>query len=199
MFIVQNIITSFAASSFQDVLGSIETIVNMVFSAIGGFCAFMGISYLASLKKQRNSAIFSFWLQLRVRIEELHLALHSDHSIINGLYSHETRIQWSNEGHMATDEIVTDFHGNVRETLQFIKSISDQIPANKSWLDAYSNFIKFLIDIIQYDIRNQADRFKFTGTETLADRDKYCEDICKTMDTLLTVIREEQEKIARKL
>lgn len=199
MLSVQNMIDCFLALPVNDAVGTIESSVNIIVAIAGGVCAVSGIRFISALKKKRLSATFSFWIQLRVRIEELQRALYADNSIINGLYSNEVRTQWNNRGSFASDEVVERFYNNAQETLQFIKNVSDQIPANEKWLGAYSEFISFLIDISQYDIRNYSSNFKFTSSETLDHRKEYCKKICDNMDILLLEIKCKQTDVASKL
>lgn len=199
MVAVQNMLNCFLSLSCLDTLDAIESAVNILGTIAGGICAVSGIRYISILRKKRLSATFSFWIQLRVRIEELRRTLSNDNSIINGLYSHEVRTAWNNRGSLANDEDVERFYNNAQETLQFIKNVSDQIPANKEWLSAYMNFIDFLIDISQYDIRNYSADFKFTNSETLEHRQEYCTKICNIMDTILKEIKCKQNEVASKL
>ncbi len=189
MVVVQNMIDCFLSLPFNDAVGTIESGVNIIVAIAGGICAVSGIRYISVLKKKRLSVTFSFWIQLRVRIEELRRALYADNSIINGLYSNEVRTQWNARGSSASDEVVKRFYDNAQETLQFIKNVSDQIPANEKWLKAYIEFISFLIDVSQYDIRNFSSNFKFTNSETLDHRQNYCKEICGFMDILLMRIK----------
>lgn len=199
MVAVQNMIDCFLALPCNDAVGTIESAVNIFVAIAGGICAVSGIRYISALKKKRLSATFSFWIQLRVRIEELRQALCADNSIINGLYSNDVRTHWNNKGSLASDEVVDRFYNNAQETLQFIKNVSDQIPANEKWLNAYTEFISFLIDVSQYDIRNYTSSFKFINTETLEHRQKYCKKICDIMDILLDEIKRKQTVVASKL
>lgn len=198
MVAVHTMIDCFLSLPCNDAVGVIESGVNIIVAIAGGICAVSGIGYISVLKKKQISATFSFWIQLRVRIEELRRALYADNSIINGLYSDEVRTLWNARGSLASDEVVKRFYNNTQETLQFIKNVSDQIPANKKWLDAYIEFISFLIDVAQYDIRNFSSSFKFTNSETLDHRQKYCKKICGFMDELLTEIDEQQTRAAKK-
>lgn len=199
MLAVQNIIDCFLSLSCPDAVEMIESMVNIIIAILGGICAVSGIRYISTLKKKRISSIFSFWIQLRVRIEELRRALYADNSIINGLYSNEVRTDWNKRGSLASDDAVKRFYDNAQETLKFIKNVSDQIPANEKWLNSYIEFIDFLIDISQYDIRDYSSSFKFNNSETLNDRQKYCDSICNIMDILLEEINCKQADVAEKL
>ena len=138
MLIVQNLLDCCSVSAGIGILDVIGTVINILAAILGGFCAVKGLRYLEVLRKKRTSAAFSFWIQLRVRIEELRSALVSDNSIVNGLYSDKTRTEWSNTGICASDIVVERFYGDAQETLQFVKNVSDQIPINKEWLNAYT-------------------------------------------------------------
>lgn len=199
MVAVQNITDCFLSLPCSEAVGTVESAVNIIAAIAGGICAVVGIRYISVLKKKRLSAIFSFWIQLRVRIEELQRALRADNSIINGLYSNEVRTAWNNKGSLASDEVVGRFYDNAQETLQFIKNVSDQIPANEKWLNAYMEFIGFLIDMSQYDIRDYLSNFKFVKSETLDHRQEYCDKICSIMDILLKEINCKQTDVASKL
>lgn len=182
-----------------NILNAVESVVNIIVAIIGGACAVKGICYIGALRKKRLSGTFSFWIQLRVRIEELHQALLANHSIINGLYSNDTRMQWEQSGAPTTDKAVERFYANAQETLYFIKNVSDQIPADDTWLKEYMKFVGFLIDIIQYDIRDSDCNFKFHDGEKLEQRKQYVEDICETMSQLLKTIEKQQNLVASRI
>lgn len=198
MLTVQNAVECCSSLVGIDTLSVIETAVNIIATALGGFCALKGVQFLTILKKKRITAMFSFWIQLRVRVEELKNALISDNSILNGLYSADVRLNWGNTSIGASDEAVKRFYDNVQESLQFIKNTSDQIPVNKKWLQSYIKLVDFLLDVTRYDIRDLNSYFMFSGSETINDRNKYCEGVCNNMSNLLKDIVCEQEKTANK-
>lgn len=199
MLIVQNKCTQIPTSSFADILENIESVTNIIIAIVGVFIAVEGIKYLNTLKERRAATTFTFWIQLEIRIREILIALKDNHSIINGLYSDDARTTWSNQGTSGSDDMVNRFYTNIQETLEFLKGAEDQIPVNTKWLKDYRFFIKFLIDVSQYDIRCTDALFKFSDAETEIDRDKYCSTICKVMDNLLTDIETEQTTASEEL
>lgn len=182
-----------------DILNAIESVVNILAALLGGFCAVKGIRYISALKKKRLAATFSFWVQLWIRIEELQQILAANFSVINGMYSSDVRWDWNPTGTSSNDEAVAHFYECAQETLEFLKNVSDQIPASNSWLEKYMDFVKFLIDVTQYDIRDYNTNFKFFGTETLTDRNQYVQNALTTMNTLLDTIKKQQKEVASRL
>lgn len=83
MLSVQNMIDCFLALPVNDAVGTIESSVNIIVAIAGGVCAVSGIRFISALKKKRLSATFSFWIQLRVRIEELQRALYADNKLMD--------------------------------------------------------------------------------------------------------------------
>ena len=157
-----------------------------------------GIGYLETLKEKKAAATFSFWSQLTVRLCELKTALYYDIRILNGLYSENIRKLWANTSG-APSNIVNKFYQDAHETLLFIKSASDQMPAYKNWMEDYKELIAFLVDVIQYDIRDLGRGFKFTTEENCIDPIDYRDSICQTIDNLLNGMKSEQDDAADKV
>ena len=103
--------------------------LSYIFLNLGlGVGAFKGLCYLKTYKEKRATATFTFWVQLRVRMIEIKSWLESDYSLINCLYDKNIRSTWESESGTEDDRIDL-FKKLVQETLDFIKSASDQMPA----------------------------------------------------------------------
>ncbi len=181
-----------------DNIGNLKD-MSYIFLNLGlGVGAFRGLSYLKSYKEKRDAATFTFWLQLRVRMMEIKSWLESEYSLVNCLYDQDIRSTW--EGESGSDnKRIEIFKKLVQETLEFIKSSSDQIPAYIGWTDDYNKFIAFLTDVILFDISNGDNYFKFVGSCSIIERNKYIEEICTTIDRICNKIVLKQQDIENDL
>lgn len=183
-----------------NILEGLNDLAGIIAAIIGGICALKGIGYLETLKKKKAAATFSFWSQLSVRLCELKAALYYDKRILNGLYSEDIRETWVDTTG-ASPTVVNKFYQNAHETLFFIKSTPDQMPAYKNWMEDYKGLISFLVDVIQYDVRDLGSGFKFTNDseEEFIYPVDYCNSICTIIDNLLNGMKSEQDEAAERV
>lgn len=181
-----------------DNIGKFKDLSYIFLNIALGLGAYKGLGYLKTYKEKRNAATFTFWVQLRVRMMEIKCWLEQDYGLINYLYDEDTRGDWVNES-AAVDSRISIFKNMVVETIQFIKSTPDQMPAYVGWVDDYNKFISFLNDIIQFDISDGRNYFKFEEEKSVNDRDCYIKDICNVMDRMCNKIVLKQRKIETEL
>lgn len=181
-----------------DNIGNLKD-MSYVFLNLGlGVGAFRGLKYLKTYKEKRDTATFTFWVQLRVRMMEIKSWLESEGSLVNCLYDKNIRSTW--EGESGSDnKRIEIFMKLVQETLEFIKSSSDQMPAYSGWTDDYNKFIAFLTDVILFDISNGDNYFKFEEDCSINERNKYIEDICATIERMCKEIVLKQQDIENEL
>lgn len=187
---------NYILSSSED----LKNIADILALVIGGVFAIKGFNYIKSLREKKASAIFGFWNHLSVKLIMIKNRLKCDASIINNLYSSEIRNSWQNSGAPADDERVKEFMNVAKDTLELIKSETDQLPAYKGWTNDYLKFIEFLDDIIYYDILNPTSNFKFDELPVkIEERDAYCTEICNTIENVIMGIKKSQEDAERQL
>lgn len=181
-----------------DNIGNLKD-MSYIFLNLGlGVGAFRGLRYLKTYKEKRDAATFTFWVQLRVRMMEIKSWLESEYSLVNCLYDKNIRSTWEGESG-ADDKRIEIFKELVQETLEFIKSSSDQIPAYTGWTDDYNKFIAFLTDVILFDISNGDNYFKFEENCSINERNKYIEEICTTIERICERIVLKQQNIENDL
>ncbi len=71
------------------------------------------------------------------------------------------------------------------------------MPAYIGWTQDYNQIVEFLNDMIQFDIKDPDNYFKFKEPKTLQDRKKYCDDICIIMRRLCHNIEIKQREVEK--
>lgn len=179
-------------------INDIKTFSEIILNIALGVGAVKGLIFLKSFQEKRAAATFTFWLQLKVRMMEIKGWIENDKKLVNYLFDEESRSTWESESSEVSPRL-SAFKEIIVETIQFVKKTPDQIPAYCGWTDDYTEFIKFLEDTIQYDICNGGDYFKFYSPQTVADRDAYCDNICKILGRMCDEIERKQKEIEKRL
>ena len=183
--------------SSSEILKNIADILALV---IGGVFAIKGFNYIKSLREKKATAIFGFWNHLAVKLIMIKNRLGCDESLINNLYSSDIRNSWQNNAAPPDDERVKEFLDVAKETLELIKSETDQLPAYKGWTNDYLKIIEFLDDVIYYDISNPTINFKFDKLPVdVLERNTYCTAICNTIENVINGIKKAQEDAEKHL
>lgn len=173
-------------------------ISSVFFNIVTGVSIIKGIGYLKNLKEKTNSATFNFWSQLRARLWEVLSWLKDDYSLLDNMYESIARRSW--QSNLASGEQrVEEFKQIVMDSLEYIKTTPDQMPAYKGWTNDYNFIVSFLNDVTKYDILNQYKYFKYKGQISKTDRDKNCQDICDTIERLCNGITNKQIEIENKI
>lgn len=176
----------------------LETISHIFINIITGVSIIKGIGYLKGLKEKTNSATFNFWSQLRARLGEILSWLEDDYSLLDNMYEPVARNAWQSEL-ASREERVKDFKKIVEETINYIKSTPDQMPAYKGWTNDYIFLIAFLNDVIKYDVTNANRYFKYRGQISKPERDNICKNICVVLERLCIGITDKQIRIENQI
>lgn len=175
-------------------ISSIKDISSIILNIITGVSIIKGIGYLKGLKEKTNNATFSFLIQLRVRIWELYSWLSDDPSLIDNMYEPIARRSFGSDL-SAKSKRISIFKKKIQETLNYIQSTPDQMPAYKGWTKDYNIIVSFLNDAIQFDISNGNEYFKYKGQVYKSERDSNCKIVCDAMKRLCNKIEERQLEI----
>lgn len=179
------------------VLNNVDTIVGILISIITGVSVILGLHYLKSLKEKYTVATFTFWSQINVRIVRLCSLLKEEKRFLNNMYPHSVQANWETSN--LSQQRVKEYQNLVKETLKFLESTDDQMPAYIGWSEDFKEFIQFLTNIIQYDICNSTGQFVEDTTGIISDRDTYWENVCSVMERLQTGINKRQKEIEEKI
>lgn len=179
-------------------LSEIKNCSNVFLNIVTGVGIIKGFNYLKELKAKKSAATFTFWSQLRIRVYELLNWLQEDYSLIDNLYDSNIRNSWESSLSPNKDRIES-YKKKVEEVIIYIESTPDQMPAYIGWTADYTKILEFLNDLIQYDICNAKEYFKFTKDETINHRNDYCKNICEIMKRLCNEIENKQKEIEEKL
>lgn len=194
MLTVQNFLTTSSGNlSILDFLDGINNFASIVVSILGGICALKGINYLRILRQKKADAVFSFESQLYVRIYQIRVLIGNNEFLFTNLFSETAKESWGDKS-AAHDEKTKQLYENVKETLDYIKEATDQMPAYKGWVNDYAELIKFLTEVIHFNICDPRRDFKYTTPCDESKRTSYFRATRDMLDRLLTGIKEDQNK-----
>lgn len=166
---------------------NIKDLIEAIIAIIGGVFAISGIKALRSMREKKAAATFSYWSQLLIRLKQVRNRLSNNPSLINSLYSSSCKMTWANTGAPCSTDELKSFKALAEQTLEFLKTAQDQMPAYPGWTKDLGEISTFLDDLIMYDIASDSGRDKYTeGTEN--DRNIVCDNICDTIERLTTAI-----------
>lgn len=198
---LSSIVTDETIKSENDIylfIESSEKVIGILLSIVTGVSIILGCLYIKSIKEKANSATFTFWSHLKVKIIKINNLLKAEPGLINNMYPPETRMSW--EDVPISNEKVKDFSKLINETLKYLEETPDQMPAYRGWSNDLYVFLEFLTNAIQYDIADSETKFSNCFSEaTLTDRNAYVKKISHSMDKLINGINKRQEKIEKKL
>ncbi len=176
--------------------------VNNLFSAtaaiLGGICALKGMDYLSTLRQKRVESVFSFEIQLYAQLCEIKALLEGNDRLLTNLYSPAVRREWGDTRGVLGQE-ANRFYNCAQELLTFIKSTPNQVPVYETWAADYTELIKFLIDVLHFDIRDSENGFQFTEACTEKDRAAFCRAKCALLNRLIEGIQQDQNTVAKDL
>ena len=132
-----------------------------------------------------------------MRIIRLYGLLSVEIGLLNNMYPPEERKNW--ETINPTAEKLTTFKNSVEETLAYLQSTTDQLPAYIGWSEDFSKFMQFLANVTQYDIEASDEKFVESTDGIIKDRKMYWEDVCKTMQRLQEGIENRQKMVEKKI
>jgi hypothetical protein len=182
---------NFFSSTLLSRASDINDLTQAFFSIIGGIFAISGICYLHTLNKKKAEVTFGFWSQLLIRLTQLKLYLENDNAIINNLFSADCTKSWTTEGAPTSSKRIKEFQALAKDTILFLKSSSDQLPAYRGWTDDYVGIIEFLDEILFFDISEPKNYFKYDNVNITVRKDE-CDKICKKIDNMITGIKNKQ-------
>ena len=130
-------------------------------------------------------------------MEQLSLYISCDVGVLDNLYSSDSRKNWDILS--PDDSRIEEFKSIVNEALNFLKRSPDQMPAYNGWSKDYGELIKFLNDVIVFDVCNNDQHFKFYDEKTLEERNKYAKEIQDLIQKMHSGIAKKQESIESQL
>lgn len=178
-------------------LNNVDTIVEILISIITGVSVILGLHYLKSLKEKYTVATFTFWSQINVRIVLLCSLLKEEKRFLNNMYPQDIQANWETSN--LSQKRVKEYQDLVKDTLNFLKSTDDQMPAYVGWSEDFKEFIQFLTNIIQYDICNSTGQFVENVSGIISERDTYWENVCSVMERLQAGINKKQKEIEEEI
>lgn len=185
------------SASTPSMIETIEIWVNICSGIITGVVAIIGLFCFKPLKDKARAATFTFWSQIRIRLEMIRKWLDIDYGILDNLYSPDAKI---GTAVLAPDkDRIDQLKAIISDTLSYIKTAEDQMPAYRGWSVDYAQVVEYLEEMLVYDISNNERYFKFTAPTTDAQRRAYCEEICKAIDKICSEIKKKQDHAESKI
>lgn len=182
MLTVQNIL---------DILSGTSDLAGFLAAIVGGVCAVRGISYIESLRQKKANSTFSFETQLYVRLYDLKHLLDKNDKLLTYMFSDVAKTNWSDK-RGATDTDLAEFFDCAKELCEFIKMAEDQMPVCDTWTQNYYELIRFLVDVIRYDVKNSTRGFKYTEICDMSLRSNLHRSICDVISNLISAIEQDQ-------
>ncbi len=177
---------------------NMEKIISIGLDFITGVGVIIGLGYLRSLRDKTYNSTFGFWSKLYNRIYEPLRWLKEDNSIVNNLYSPQAKKTWENDLAEVSDR-TKEFKEKAIDILKFLAHETDQMPAYIGWADDYNKLLEFFYDIVQYDICNPNECFKFWESVNIEERNRYCEGIISTMENICKGIKKRQKILEKRI
>lgn len=155
-----------------------------------------GYGYIKQLREKMNSASFSYWTQISIRLNLIKEWLESEEKLLINLYSKKAKNNWPIGS--IDNTTLQLFKGDVLETIEFMKITVDQMPVYVGWDEDYINLFRKLQELIIFDIENSIEHFKFHEECSYAAYEDYRNQLIKLLSNMGNEILKNQEKNERK-
>ncbi len=173
----------------------IAILINLLVAIVGVY----GISYLFNMKNRRLNATFSYYSRFEIRLHTLNSILKEykdsflDRFIPIGL-RHELNPDNVAVINCAIDNLIK----TANETLLFLKTEEEQLPASPNWVESYNTLLDFL-----YDCRQLENNMYFKWRDDYkAKQEEYYNKHQKNIENMINDIlicqKELQEKLSKK-
>lgn len=193
---VENISQTEAIST--DIMGFIERGLSLTNSIFALVVIVIGLSCIKPLKEKQTAASFTFWSQLRIRLIKIHSHLTANDMCLYYLYDPAVSKMW--DGVLAPKpETFCSIKDAVNETLNFLQGADDQMPPYPGWTKEYTKLLKYLTDIIAFDICESTAKFKYKEMVEYSHLSKLRDEICKLIESICTKIESKQLSIENRL
>lgn len=167
--------------------------VEIVAKIFAGVIAIIGLGYLRPLKEKTMSATFSFWSQLSIRLKGILSWLELDCGVLDNMYSPEAKEGWTSL--TPSNERLKEFKKEIENTVEYMETTADQMPAYIGWSEDYNSLIQILKEMLVYDICNSEEYFKFESYVNDTERKKYCDNVCNIIKRICKGISDKQKEV----
>lgn len=193
--IIQQGIDSMANFAGMSNIESFSNIIVNIVVIIGGVA---GILYWKKLRDKQVNATFSYLTQLQVRIDKLYTIYTEYNTEIMERYIPQLkRRQDINAKTPFIDQIIIEFAESSAETLKFLRTTSEQMPASKEWPTYFRMLLEFLGDAEHLSIETF---HKWASDEEIAEkRDKYNEAHKNNLKNIIEAIELQQIYLTQKI
>lgn len=130
-------------SKWLELVNDTTNILVNIVVFVGGI---MGLNYINKLKERQKDATFNYLTKLNVRLKYFNTVVERyDNELQDRLLPQNKRRGVSSERVREINDVFKALSENATETLQFLKSETEQFPAQKGWSKKLNSFIDFLI------------------------------------------------------
>ncbi len=181
-------------STLNDILSNTNDFLQIVVNIIVILGGILGFNYIIRLREKQLDSIFTYLTRLNIRLKYFRNLLHDyRYEIMDCFLPEGSRREISADRVSLVNHAITDLAKNAKETLIFLKEESNQMPAQKGWIDCFNVFVEFLIDCEKID---QDVYFKWTAYDDIQEeKEKYYNNAIDNIDKLIEMVYSRQTKL----
>lgn len=134
----------------QEILSNVDNIVAIITDILVAIVGVYGIRYLNKIKEKNYNATFGYYARLKVRLHMLNSILEENKRYILDRFIPEAdRISVDMAKEVTVKLAIEQLVENAKETLVFLKTSEEQMPASNNWFEKYGRLLEFLEDCVK--------------------------------------------------
>lgn len=193
LYVINEQSTSEAVNSTISIIDWLQLSISFI-TLLGGAWCFVQIK---KLKEKKIDAMFSFLIRLSVHLHLLYsdLEKYGDYILNTLINPNEREAFLSNNENSYSDNIVTNFLYNCKETLKLLMESDNQVPLQKGWIEKYNTLIEFL-DIY---VKTEDEDFYIWEEDIDSQKNKFYTKHKNNIENMLSEIKDEEKKLEEKI
>lgn len=178
----------------SEILEDVDTFFNILVNITVILGGILGLNYIRKLQERQIDSIFSYLTRLNIRLKFFHeLLITYKDDIMDRFVPESERREISADRISLVIEAINHLSENANETLKFLMSEDNQMPAQQGWINCFNIFIEFLIDC---EHLNQVAYFKWIAGDDLEEKkQQYYDKNLRNIDNLLDMVYKRQSKL----
>lgn len=177
-----------------NVLENIETFFKIFVDIVVVMGGILGFNYINKLREKQIDSIFSYLTRLNIRLKYFYKSLIDfKDEVMDRFVPESERREISADRVSIVKEAINNLSENANETLGFLMSEDNQIPAKQGWTNCFNTFIEFLMDCGHI---NNAAYFKWiVGDDLDKMKQEYYYKNLKNIEKLIKMVYERQSEL----
>lgn len=181
-------------STLNDVLSNTNVFLQIIVNIVVILGGILGFNYIKKLREKQLDSTFTYLTRLNIRLKYFrNLLLDYRDEIMDCFLPEGSRREISADRVSLVNHAITNLAKNAKETLNFLKEESNQMPAQQGWIDCFNVFVEFLIDCEKID---QDAHFKWIAHENIQEeKEEYYNNALDNINKLLEMVYSRQSKL----